>query len=186
MNSNAIDSKIHVIDKFLDDDECSNIIENAEQHGFEAAPIITSGGAKLTAETRNNDRFMFDDISFAHELWSRAKQVIPGSLYGRQAIGLNERFRIYRYRPGQRFYWHIDAPFRRNNGDMSLLTFIAYLNDGYLGGETRFETRSVHGAKGSALFFYHNLMHEGAEVTQGTKYALRTDVMFGPIGRFGA
>ena len=48
-----------------------------------------------------------------------------------------------RYTPGQRFSWHADAPFARENGELSLLTFMIYLNDGYEGGATRFESSLV-------------------------------------------
>jgi hypothetical protein len=35
-----------------------------------------------------------------------------------------------------------------------------------------------------ALVFDHGLIHEGAAVTDGVKYVLRSDVMYGPVGRF--
>ena len=53
-----------------------------------------------------------------------------------------------------------------------------YLNDNFKGGETRFNNLIVAPKKGSALVFYHYLEHEGAEVLQGIKYVLRTDIMF--------
>jgi hypothetical protein len=68
---------------------------------------------------------------------------------------------------------------------MSLLTFMIYLNEGYAGGETRFDDAKVAGRTGMALVFHHGLVHEGAEVTEGKKYALRSDVMYGPVGKFG-
>jgi hypothetical protein len=34
-----------------------------------------------------------------------------------------------------------------------------------------------------ALIFRHELFHEGAEVKSGKKYVLRSDVMYGPVGR---
>jgi hypothetical protein len=34
-----------------------------------------------------------------------------------------------------------------------------------------------------ALIFEHQLLHEGAAVTQGRKYVLRSDVMYNPVGR---
>ena len=74
-----------------------------------------------------------------------------------------------RYTPGQRFSWHADAPFARENGELSLLTFMIYLNDGYEGGATRFESSLVAGKLGTALLFEHGLIHEGAEVTAGVK-----------------
>ena len=59
-----------------------------------------------------------------------------------------------------------------------------YLNDGYEGGATRFDSLSVDGRAGRALVFAHGLIHEGSEVTRGMKYVLRSDVMFGPVGQF--
>jgi hypothetical protein len=100
---------------------------------------------------------------------------------GRQVRGLNERLRYYRYTPGQRFAWHYDGAFGRDNGELSLLTFMIYLNDGYEGGATQFESLAVVGRQGSALLFEHELLHEGGEVTAGIKYVLRSDVMYGPL-----
>lgn len=55
---------------------------------------------------------------------------------------------------------------------------MVYLNEGYEGGATRFEAAKVMGKAGMALLFQHGLIHEGAEVTQGVKYVLRSDVMY--------
>jgi len=56
---------------------------------------------------------------------------------------------------------------------------MVYLNGGARGGETRFENVSITPEPGLALLFDHYLLHEGAEVIEGTKYVLRTDVMYG-------
>ena len=53
-----------------------------------------------------------------------------------------------------------------------------YLNDNFKGGETKFNDLVVAPKKGSALVFYHYLVHEGTEVIEGIKYVLRTDIMF--------
>ena len=54
-----------------------------------------------------------------------------------------------------------------------------------IGGATRFSTfgsdnvYDVNPTTGSCLVFQHrNLMHSGEEVDQGTKYTVRTDVLF--------
>lgn len=169
---------IFVIESLLTHAECDTLIRGAENGGFEAAPIQAPGGPRVSEETRNNDRHVFDDLSLASDLFERSRHSLPSALGERRAVGLNERFRLYRYRPGQRFRWHADAPFRRDSGEISLLTYMIYLNDGYLGGATRFESVKVSGQAGMALVFKHGLLHEGAEVTQGIKYALRSDVMF--------
>ncbi|QSI31793.1 iron-regulated protein [Variovorax sp. RKNM96] len=175
-----ISNAIFLIDEFIDPAECEALVQRAEQRGFEPAPIITATGTRIDTETRDNDRHVFEDSTLAESLWLRARGLMPTEMSGRKAVGLNERFRLYRYRPGQRFKWHSDAPFHRPNGEISLLTFIVYLNAGYEGGATRFEDVRVVGELGQALVFAHGLVHEGAEVSKGIKYALRSDVMYGP------
>jgi len=169
---------IFTISDFFSPEECAELIRASEQEAFEAAPITTHSGSKIESNTRNNDRLVFDDQTLANKLWQRGKVHIPHALGNRTAIGLNERFRLYRYTPGQKFTWHADAPFRRQTGEISLLTFMVYLNDGYEGGATRFESTKVIGKAGMALVFQHGLVHEGSEVTRGAKYVLRSDVMF--------
>ena len=70
--------------------------------------------------------------------------------------------------------------FVRSDDEQSLLTFMVYLNEGFAGGETRFFESgvTVTPRTGLALLFQHFLLHEGASVTAGVKYALRTDVMY--------
>ena len=98
-----------------------------------------------------------------------------------EAIGLNERFRYYRYDPGQKFRPHFDGSFDRTYAEKSLLTFMVYLNEGFAGGWTRFHTdreRFVAPEAGKALVFWHQQLHEGMPVESGRKYVLRTDVMY--------
>jgi predicted 2-oxoglutarate/Fe(II)-dependent dioxygenase YbiX len=102
--------------------------------------------------------------------------------FGWRAVGLNERFRFYRYDPGQRFAPHTDGCFRRDNGEQSQFTFLVYLNDGFEGGATAFhEGRAsllVTPERGQALVFDHRQVHEGRPVVRGRKSVLRTDVMY--------
>ena len=48
-------------------------------------------------------------------------------------------FRIYKYTEGQRFKMHRDGSYERNAKECSFYSFLIYLNEGYLGGETYFE-----------------------------------------------
>ena len=103
-------------------------------------------------------------------------------------VAINERFRFYRYNPGHRFRRHKDG-FEKIRDLTSQLSFLIYLNDDFVGGEAIF--REYHGKGesryreelviqpeiGDALLFYHRIWHEGAEVTQGTKYVMRSDVL---------
>mmetsp|Transcript_39666 Transcript_39666/g.95834 ORF Transcript_39666/g.95834 Transcript_39666/m.95834 type:complete len:228 (-) Transcript_39666:51-734(-) len=92
----------------------------------------------------------------------------------------------------QRYKYDTDA-----SGDTrSFLTFLIYLNDGFEGGATRFYQSSsssnessggmvaqgVQPKKGCILVFPQgntaSLLHEGSAVTKGTKYVVRTDVLY--------
>ena len=117
MQRKDINPGAFAIDDVLCAEECTVLIRRAEEHGFELAPTTTAKGFKVVLETRNNERVIFDDVDLANLLWSRVRHVIPEILAGREAIGLNERFRLYRYAPGQRFSWHSDGAFRRENGE---------------------------------------------------------------------
>jgi hypothetical protein len=158
-------------------DECKAQIERAESVGFDDAPITTSRGFVRMTEVRNNTRVMWDDVELAQSLFKRVKDRMP-SVAGRTLVGLNERFRLYRYEVGQYFKIHADGCFRRNDQEESFYTFMVYLNDGFNGGETKFMHETVHPQRGMGLVFAHPLLHEGASLTRGRKYVLRSDVMY--------
>ncbi len=140
--------------------------------------------------------------------------------------GLNRRWRIYRYEPtGQEsFAPHIDAGFppsgvsesgtslvwddsatlRAEEGQeiVSRLTVLIYLNDDFVGGETKFFAPQTNGVEshiasvkpvaGSVLLFPQGVgedaveyarsnwpLHEGSPVLSGrSKYVIRSDVLF--------
>lgn len=174
---------VYLIPDLLSGEECRELIAFTEGVGYEAAPITTIRGFEMRPDIRNNTRVIVDDVGRAGVLWERSRVEIPRFVAGRQAIGLNERFRFYRYEPGQRFAPHRDGAYRRDDGETSLLTFLAYLNEGFQGGETIVEGLPITPRLGMALMFEHQLLHEGAAVTSGRKYVLRSDVMFGRPGQ---
>jgi prolyl 4-hydroxylase len=161
--------------------ECEAAIARAEQTGFDTAPITTGAGFVMRPEVRNNDRAMFDDVELAAELFARIRDMLPRRMCGRRPVGVNERFRCYRYMPGQQFKAHYDGAFQRSASERSELTFMIYLNDGFTGGQTVFHDFDVDVAprRGMALLFQHEVLHEGRVVESGVKYVLRSDVMYG-------
>jgi hypothetical protein len=185
MHKECLDGdRIFVIHDFLTPSECRSFVERSEQEGYDEATITTSAGFVMDKGVRDNARLIVDDAVLADELWQRARPFIGERDDDWRAIGLNERFRFYRYDPTQKFAPHYDGCFRRSNAEQSYLTFMVYLNDGFRGGETKFyspehELRvSVHPKRGMALVFIHLQLHEGAPVVEGRKYVLRTDVMY--------
>ena len=160
--------------------ECRDAIARIEQLGPLAAPITTPRGFEMRPDVRNNERVMFDDVELAARLFARVRSAIPPALSGMHAVGANERFRCYRYQPGQQFAAHYDGAYVRTADECSLLTLIVYLNDDFGGGRTAFldfDLEAIPQA-GTALVFQHLLLHEGCTVTSGVKYAMRSDVMY--------
>jgi predicted 2-oxoglutarate/Fe(II)-dependent dioxygenase YbiX len=187
----ADDGDVFVVHDFLTPDECWHFVARSEAAGYGDAPINAGLAQQVVRkDVRNNDRVMIDDSDLARTLWERARPVVPDRLGRWAAVGLNERLRFYRYDPGQRFVWHRDGAFYRDNGEQSHLTFMVYLNGDFEGGATEFNLRrmgmiqlddpllTVTPTAGKLLVFRHELLHQGAPVTTGRKYVLRTDVMY--------
>lgn len=177
-----IGAGVFTIHNFLSPHECDQFIADSEQLGFMQAVISTKDGDQLLIDARNNDRILYDNPQLAAWLYQRALPLLPAQIDGWRPSGFNERFRFYRYTEHQYFTWHQDGTFRRSDHEESFLTFIMYLNDAYMGGETQFGWDTVIPQQGAALVFPHRLRHQGARVLSGTKYVLRTDVMYAKPG----
>jgi prolyl 4-hydroxylase len=176
---------LFTIDEFLSPAECRDLVTHADRIGFTPASVTTSRGFQMMPEVRNNTRVISDDLECATRLWSKlADRIEPRGWRGEMfvPVGLNERLRFYKYTEAQAFRWHRDGSFCRQNGEASRLTFMIYLNDGFEGGETEFDSPEeiVVPKTGMALLFDHQLRHQGSPVTRGTKYVVRSDVMFRP------
>ena len=161
-------------------EECDEFIRKSEAIGYEEAIVDVGGGEqRMIKGIRNNERVLYKDEDYAAFLWARLKEFAPMGDHNRNACGLNELFRFYKYSPGQRFKMHKDGCFIRNLKEASQYTLLIYLNEGYEGGETVFSSGEIiRPATGMALAFYHPLRHEGALLTEGVKYVLRTDIMY--------
>ena len=180
---------LFVIHDFLSQDECEYYITLTESAGYGDAPITTSGGPVMRKDIRNNDRVMIDDPRIAATIWDRLRPFMPERVQFWLPVGLNERWRFYRYDPGQQFAWHFDGAYERSPLERSAFTFMIYLNGGVAGGATEFNLKSrgatesddpivrVRPEAGKALVFPHRILHRGAPVATGRKYVMRTDVM---------
>lgn len=158
----------------------------SEDIGFEEAMIQTRGnGQVMDKDVRDNYRVVLDDIELASKLWPRINELnIPDYLDDNnvlwEPIGLNERFRFYRYEYGQQFKRHADGAFKRSDDEISFVTVLLYLNGDFNGGETQFfyPHDVVIPEEGMLYLFKHRQLHQGNPVTTGRKYVLRTDIMY--------
>lgn len=173
-----LDTHLYLIEDFFSVQECDDLIIWSEQTGFEEAKVQVDGQEIMLKGIRNNSRILLTDVDLAKRIWNRFEAYAVTPFENSTAIGLNELFRFYKYEPNQRFKKHRDGSFIRNDEEVSLFTFMIYLNDDFEGGETSFENYIVKPKKGTALVFHHPLKHTGETVLSGVKYALRTDVMY--------
>jgi prolyl 4-hydroxylase len=178
MKKIELGSNIFIIENFWSADQCDDFIQQTEKMGYEPATVETERGSRLVDFVRNNNRVMYKDVELADQLWLTLKPLAPTHKGNSIAIGLNELFRFYRYEPGQQFRKHRDNSFIRNKDEASYFTFMIYLNDNFIGGQTTFNNLEIKPQQGSVLIFDHYLEHAGSEVIEGTKYVLRTDIMY--------
>jgi predicted 2-oxoglutarate/Fe(II)-dependent dioxygenase YbiX len=178
MQYKKLSPKTWIIEEFLSARECEDLILFSETKGFDEAEVSLSSGSKMMKGVRNNYRLIYEDKGLAQKLWGKLAPFCPVQLDDWQALGLNERFRFYRYEEGQRFKRHMDGRFKRNEQEESRITFMIYLNDDFLGGETKFDDISVRPKTGTALCFIHEQKHEGMPILSQAKYVLRSDVIY--------
>jgi len=130
-------------------DECDRLVRMTESLGYLGDAAVT-----LPRSIRHNDNatWIADDAT-NRIIWQRCApglQDEDGILGGRRALGINSRFRFYRYGPGDYFGPHTDGAWpgsRVIDGKLvtnayddrySLLSMLLFLSDGYEGGATRF------------------------------------------------
>ena len=153
----------HLFAKVVDDafqlSVYDSIVAAAELKGFEPALLNQGSGQQENGismtNIRSSYRCIMDDVILSEKLWSIAennlpsRDVVPGKRYkGWVATGVNPRFRILKYSPGERFEMHQDGSYRiePHNGEgheqQSFMTLQLYLNNGggidFTGGSTRF------------------------------------------------
>jgi prolyl 4-hydroxylase len=168
---------IYTIPGFWDEAMCRTCIEATEASGYFPDTVETDN-AKDNTESRTNYRVIFTSSELADGIWQGLNEVALPAIAGFTPYGINPSFRFYKYLPGQSFNRHIDRGIEISDDEKSCCSLLIYLNDGFSGGETVFDSIALQPATGTAVIFPHKLEHAGAEVTNGVKYILRTDVIY--------
>ena len=171
--------------------ECAAMLEGAASSEWLPATVNSAEGRVVDTVIRSSTTAVLRDPALADDLFQRVRRHVPArmttELGGRGRVPLDVSgvfvpLRIYRYEPGQHFGLHQDQSYSGEGGTRSLLTLMVYLNEGFTGGETWFpeQERTIVPRVGSALLFQHMLLHAGNAVEEGTKYVLRSDVLYRP------
>ena len=185
----------------LSADECRRLVALTESLGY-----VEDAAVSLPRSVRHNHSatWIADDSS-VDLLWRRCEDQFRRSddFDGKRAVGLNARFRFYRYAEGDYFGAHTDGSWpgsRIVDGELvhnayddrwSQLSCLLFLSDDFEGGETRFYTDPDDRARytdlrtplGGALCFPHGVhplhcVHASAPIRAGVKYIIRSDVLF--------
>lgn len=182
-------SLLWTIDEFLSPGECAAILAEQQRADWLPATINGATGRIVDAKVRSSSTAVVRDSGLAERLYARVlphlPQVMVDQVGGRprrvKPVGIYQPLRVYRYEPGQQFAPHHDQSYQDGSGRRSLLTFMIYLNEDFTGGTTTFpdQKQEIHPRAGRALLFQHMLLHCGERVLTGTKYVLRSDVIFG-------
>ena len=195
----------------LSPQECQRLIQISEALGY-----LKDAAVSLPREIRHNDNVVWvTDEKTDGIIWQRVAHLLGQDLAisgGKKPLGLNARFRFYRYGLEDFFKFHSDGAWpgsRVVDGQLvanaypdrfSLMTFLLLLNEDFEGGATRFLVNAddpsapakyhsrvrevdVRTPAGAALCFPHGLhplhcIHSGETIASGTKYIIRTDVLF--------
>lgn len=184
-----------------------SLVEPTDGQQWPPATITTYGGQQVFSdETRRCGRIIYSSPEVAEALLRRIMPFLPEDIvtlkHGPVEItgvypalreetwritGLKDGLRFLKYGVGDYFRPHCDAMY--SDGQFSFLTVHLYLNhEGLEGGATSFLADymdpdaggvRVNPKTGSVLIFQQkDMVHEGCEVTKGTKYTLRTDVVY--------
>jgi len=192
-----------VVTGVLTREECVRVAAMTEAMGYADPPL--SIGRNVRANS--NVEWTVDDTVIG-PIFERCRHLLPQHVEGGDLCGVNVRWRCYRYNQNEIFRPHIDAAWPGSGispeGDFvfdfygdrrSQLTFLLYLNDDFEGGHTSFFLPKKEGEKehvkvcsvkvpqGGVLCFYHgdhhlSQWHEGSLVTKGTKYVIRSEVLY--------
>jgi hypothetical protein len=189
-------------------EECRQIIHVGEAIGYDPDEKADGTSAADKKSILAHAFVWCTDEAFIETVWHRVKDLVPRQVSGGRPLGLNRRWRCYRYVQGSVYRPHIDGAWPGSgvdeegnyvydafaDGRTSRLTFLIYLNDDFDGGCTSFfmpsasehgvlDARGVMPRKCAALVFPHGdtigaLLHEGSAVNAGAKYVVRTEVLY--------
>jgi hypothetical protein len=172
-----------VLPGLLSAEECQKLIELSESQkiGYGLA-----GSRGFNPFARFAQRCLVDAPVVAAVITKRLEALLPKEYppaSGRFLVGVNERLRFLKYDAGMHHSGdHTDCAHEDPQRGRSFLTVQLYLNDSFCGGQTTFISDRlvpIEPVPGTAIIFDHELYHRGGMVSQGTKYAVRMDVLYG-------
>lgn len=190
---------VFLLDHVLTRSECNQLRSVATMLGYRPDHPVT-----VDKPTGIDSCEWLVDASIMDPLNERVKSLLPPIMKESAVVhSINSRWRFFRYSQDSVYRPHIDGSwpesrinekgeyeYDESGSVKSYLTFLIYLNDDFEGGETLFYIPSSQGMSargvvpkaGAVLVFPQgntaSLIHEGSAVANGTKYVVRTDVLY--------
>jgi hypothetical protein len=175
---------IQILKNVLSPDECQELINATEAHGFKRASLYTDiFGKEYFSDTRKSERCIVDSPQFVAALESRLRPYLPTEFRSGKLKGINERLRFLKYTAGDEFKPHKDGKTIDTDGSASKLSLLIYLNDNYAGGQTEFMNNDLEWAPivpetGMVVLYDQTLTHRVPPLTGGCKYVIRSELMY--------
>jgi prolyl 4-hydroxylase len=188
------DGRLQLFNGFLTADECDFLMALAKPR-LRPAGVVEDDGIALQKEIRDADTAVFLPLAVPAALHAISRRIAAITETDERQ---GQPFQIMRYAPGQQYRTHLDAV--RGAANNRILTTIAYLNEGYGGGETSFPGLDlrVQGEAGDLLLFRNlledgdvdpDMRHAGLPVTAGVKFIMSRWILERPaydeVGRLG-
>lgn len=168
-----LDTRIYQIHHAVSLSVCRNYIQRGDAIGWgptnigELNPLFSRSQAAI-------------DIDVP-ALFAVIQPTAPAQLDGMEIVALAEQYTAcMRYSVGEHLGLHTDAPFLGEDGALTKLSLVLYLNDDYIGGETVFPELAleVKPEVGKILLFPPDHRHLSKPIEQGAKYIIRSEVLY--------
>lgn len=161
---------LYVIDNFLSDYECNNIINKANNTKFDTSSIYEDGN-KLALDNRKSLSTWIDEDIVSSRISDLLKMPKENQ----------ESLQIVKYNKGGYFLPHYDCSDDSESiVHDRIITVLIYLNDNFKGGETIFQNLDIKikPKKGTAIIFwskdnnnniFEESLHSGSKILKGQK-----------------
>ena len=166
---------IQVIDNFISDKECENLISFCEESDLFKRSVIMASEADQKHSAHRTSSSAMMEINQSVPIINNLKEKIADFL--NIDTTKIEKLQCVRYFESEGFKPHFDSYVKKRK-----LTCLLYLNDGFVGGNTYFPEVDfgISPKKGSLLIFQNldennelitQSFHEGSPLLEGVKYA---------------
>jgi hypothetical protein len=173
------------IDGVFTEFECADLIRLTENQGYTKATLFDENNVEYDVpDYRKGLRCIVDDEQFARILEERILHLIPKMYMSNKYHSINPRFRCLKYdEPSHHFEPHCDGCYSTEN-HMSMITILIYLNENYEGAKTSLHSdeetiiNQIIPKTGMVYLMDQEIFHSVPNLISGTKYAIRTELMY--------